>query len=186
MLKADAIAAPRPRSPARYWDSFMLHTVAPRFVYCKHQASKEKSTMLRMKTINEIRYTNLERLVADAGGLTELVEKSNGKLSRPTLDQILKKRTTARGTVKNVGDDLARDIEKCLRLQAGWMDNVHGGQAEALVIPPEFVNAPQLAKLVIQFAQATDHGRMQILRAADLAEKAFIIGDVTAPANNQR
>lgn len=163
----------------------MLHNVAPRFVYCKHQASEDLSTMLRMKTINEIRYANLEKLVADAGGLTELVEKSNGKLSRPTLDQILKKRTTARGTVKNVGDDLARDIEKCLRLQAGWMDNIHGSPVEMLVIPPEFVNAPQIAKLVVQFAQATENGRMQILRAADLAEKAFIIGDITATDNHR-
>lgn len=155
----DATAAPLPLSPAKYSDSFMLQSVAPRYVYCKHQATVKCSKMLRMKTTDEIRYENLQRLVDDAGDLSRLVEKSGGKLNRPTLDQILKRRTTAAGVIKNVGNDLARSIEEALRLERGWMDNDHTPEAAQ---PEEVISPAELAELVMAFCQTDEMGRKGI------------------------
>lgn len=165
----DAIAAPRPLSPAKYSDSFMLQSVAPRYVDCKHQATLKSSKMLSMKTTDEIRYENLQKLVDEAGDLTKLVDKAGGKLSRPTLDQILKKRTTAAGVVKNVGDDLARKIEEALRLERGWMDNEHGAPAQ---VAEYNISPAKLAELVMVYCQANEIGRRGIDAAVEMAKLA--------------
>lgn len=86
-----------------------------------------------MRTIDQIRYNNLLQLVNDRGGLegkglrklVEESEKVGERLSEPTLKQILAHTKTAAGTVKNVGDELARKIETHLGLKPGWMDNDH-------------------------------------------------------------
>lgn len=158
-----AIDAPRPRSSDMYSDSFMLHMVAPRYVDCKHQATNKGSRMLAMKTCDEIRYENLKRLVDEAGGLSRLVEKSNGKLSRPTLYQILERITTAAGTVKNVGDDLARKIEEALKLERGWMDNQENAQA---AMPSKALLPNELIELISLYGQCDQDGRKAILAAA--------------------
>lgn len=154
---------PRPRSTDKYSDSFMLHTVAPRFDNCKHQATNKSSKMLRMKTIDKIRYDNLQKLVSDAGGLSALVEKAkknNKKLSRPTLDQILKKRQTANESTKNVGDELARKIEDALKLDTGWLDNPR----EMVVVSskPSGINAGVLSELIV-LIDKMDEGMQQLL-----------------------
>lgn len=163
----EASATPRPLSPARYSDSFMLQSVAPRYVDCKHQTTLKSSKMLRMKTTDEIRYDNLVKLVEDAGGLSSLVEKSNGRLSRPTLDQILKRRTTAAGVIKNVGDDLARKIEEVLRLERGWMDNEHTKATKPI---ENGVSPAELAELVLVYCQSDEIGRDGIRAAIEAAK----------------
>lgn len=160
--------APRPRSADIYSDSFMLHTVAPSYDQCKHKATIKNSKMLHMKTIDEIRYDNLQRLVRDAGGLSELVEKSGGKLNRPTLDQILKRRKTAAGVDKGVGDELARKIEATLRLERGWMDYSRDEQLSSNEVP---LKPDGLIELITLFWQASDEGRGMILDSARIAPK---------------
>lgn len=130
--------------------------------------------MLYMKTIDEIRYENLDLLISNNGGLTALVEKSGGKLNRATLDQIWRKRTTAAGTIKNVGDDLARNIEISLRLEKGWMDNQKGvvvGETDPTAIP-----SGQLMELVNLFSASTPKGRELIIQSARNAPKLVITG----------
>lgn len=166
----DARAAPRPRSAERYSDSFMLLSVAPSYVDYKHQATSKSSRMLGMKTCDEIRYENLERLVEEAGGLSRLIEKSNGKLNRPTLYQILERVTTAAGTPKNIGDDLARKIEEALKLERGWMDNQENaqlGQSNAVLMPKEVI------ELLTLYSQCNPAGRKLILSAAESAAESF-------------
>lgn len=82
-----------------------------------------------MKTSAEIRYDNLALLVSDAGGLSGLVAKSSMRLNRATLYQILERKQTAGGAEKGIGDELARKIEHCLRLERGWMDWPHSPDA---------------------------------------------------------
>lgn len=172
----DAIAAPRPLSPAKYSDSFMLRSVASRFVYHKHQATSKASKMLCMKTTDEIRYENLQRLVAEAGDLSTLVDRAKGKLSRPTLYQILERKTTAAGVEKNVGDDLARKIEDALRLERGWMDNDHTQPVAAAL--PSF-SPEELADMVMVFCQTNDIGRKGIKAAVETARMAALASSPT-------
>lgn len=171
------MATPRPRLPARYLDSFMLHKVARSYYFRKHKASEFECTIPSMKTIDEIRYKNLKQLVTDAAGpsgdegrgLTALVERAaaNGKkLSRPTLYQILTKRETASGTVKGVGDELARSIEDALKLERGWMDNDHDirtveAQPNAPVVSPD-----KITELITLFLQSSQTGQDFILDSA--------------------
>lgn len=170
--------APRPRSADMYSDSFMLHTVAPSFDDCKHYATDKSSKMLRMKTIAEIRYDNLLTLVNTMGGgdLTEMLKKSKSwhlessenKLSRPTIDQILKRRTTANGVVKNVGDDLARKIEDELRLETGWMDNIHDERDKPSRAAPG-VGPDEISKIVSVYCFSDAIHRQSIMAAVDVA-----------------
>ncbi len=131
-----------------------------------------------MKIIDEIRYENLMSLVLKAAGpagdmgkgLTRLVEEaaSNGKnLSRPTLYQILTKRETSAGSIRQVGSELARDIEEALRLHRGYMDNDHA-QAETDDLG---VSLDRLQKVIALFWQSTIRGQDAILESAELAEK---------------
>lgn len=161
-----AIAAPRPRSSDIYSDSFMLRSVAPSYVDYKHHATFKSSRMLGMKTCDEIRYENLRRLVEEAGGLSRLVEKSNGKLNRPTLYQILERITTAAGTVKNVGDDLARKIEEALKLDRGWMDNAQSAQ---VADPGKLLLPNEVIQLISLYSQCDPDGRRSIMSAAESA-----------------
>lgn len=158
-----AISAPRPRFCDKNSDSFMLHKVAQSYIDCKHQATNKNSRMLGMKTCDEIRYENLKRLVDEAGSLSRLVEKSNGKLSRPTLYQILERVTTAAGTPKNVGDDLARKIEDALRLERGWMDNPENAEPAR---PSVAMMPNEILELISLYSRCDQDGRKAILSAA--------------------
>lgn len=187
----DAICVPRPRLPEMYSDSFMLHNVAPSYVYCKHQATNKSSRMLAMKTIDEIRYSNLEKLVMDAAapgndigkGLSNLVKSANArnkKLSREMLYQILTRRETASGTVRNVGDALARGIEDALRLEHGWMDNDH---SQVQAIPALAIDANTIANIVAVYCQSDEMGRKGILAAVEAAK--HLAGLNTSVGNNK-
>lgn len=174
--------APRPLSADKYSDSFMLLTVAPRYDLGKHRATFKCSRMLHMKTIDEIRYDNLQRLVMEAGGLTELVEKSGNRLSRPTLYQILEKKTTASGAIKNVGDELARKIEEALRLEPGWMDNLSDEErrpAKTSGIRPDIASEI----ILIMGTLSSDAQEMLLGSARDLADSVAIGRD--RPAANE-
>jgi hypothetical protein len=161
-----------------FLDSLTLPIVALSYSQNMHKAIILCSRMLCMKIIDEIRYENLMGLVlkyagpgGDMGkGLTRLVEEaaSNGKtLSRPTLYQILTKRETSAGSVRQVGSELARDIEEALRLNRGYMDNDHA-PAETDDLG---VSLDRLQKVIALFWQSTIRGQDAILESAELAEK---------------
>jgi hypothetical protein len=163
----------------KYSDSFMLHSVAPRFVDYKHQAPEKSSRMLRMKTVQEIRYENLERLVMKAAGeggdlgrglskLVDLAAERGKDLSRPTLYQILTKKKTSGGATRNVGDDLAREIEDALRLERGWMDNEHETQGTSMAAP---AIATDLAELIAVFCHTNELGREAMRSAMKIARQ---------------
>lgn len=182
---ADAIAVPRPRSTDMYSDSFMLYSVAPCYVDYKHKATSESSKMLRMKTATEIRYENLVAIVQSVadGDLTAFVGKGKNwrnmtdkekKDKRSNLDQILKRRTTMSGTVRSVGDGLAREIEKEFGIEPGWLDNSHGAIAEATV--SQF-SPQEIAEFVYIYCCSDENGK-QYLRAAIEQAKERLSSDI--------
>lgn len=79
---------------------------------------------MKMKTISEIRHTNLLELITRFKGVTkfaEVVDRSYSQISQ------IKNRTrhSKTGAPREVGDDLARHIERMCQLEAGWMDRDH-------------------------------------------------------------
>lgn len=172
--------APRPRSTDKYSDSFMLHSVAPRFVYYKHQATNLNSRMLRMKTIAEIRFDNLQKLLADLGNgdLTTMLVKSKNwlsddhkvKLNRANLYQILTKRETAAGATRGIGDDLARKIEYEFDLETGWLDNIHG--ADLVPALPD-VEPDAISEIIAVYLYSDATGRRGIMSAVETAKETL-------------
>ena len=136
--------------------------------------------MLRMRTIEEIRYNNLLRLVNDRGGidgkgLKKLVEESDRfgeKLSSPTLRQILTYTKTAAGTVKNVGDVLARKIEQHLGLETGWMDNDHQAPQASGDDRPEM---DEIFQLLSAYNASSPKHRENIMNSAKFAAERSAI-----------
>jgi len=77
-----------------------------------------------MKSNNEIRLENLHRLIKEAGTQEQLSEVSG--VSRIYLNQIKKQRPDpSTGKTRNVGDALARKLEKGMGKPEGWMDKDH-------------------------------------------------------------
>ena len=85
----------------------------------------------------ELRLDNLERLVAEAGSAAALARLAH--TSDSYLSQIRNRLTTAKGTPRGVGDDLAAKLEKAMGKPHGWMDERHGEGAKNT--EPVFYNA---------------------------------------------
>ena len=81
-----------------------------------------------MKTIDEIRLTNLLALIDSAGSIQAVADATNR--SHAQISQI-KNSAKYGDTGKNraMGDTMARALEKAFQLERGWMDNVHSGSA---------------------------------------------------------
>jgi hypothetical protein len=131
-----------------------------------------------MKIVDEIRYENLLGLVLKAAGpggdigkgITGIVKEAaaNGReLSRPTIYQIVTKKETTAGSKRQVGSDLARDIEEALRLERGYLDNDHSPADE----DGTGVSLDRLQKIIALFWQSTIRGQDVILESAEFAEK---------------
>ncbi len=81
-----------------------------------------------MKTIEQIRVENVRREKKKVGKnsvLADLLEMNESLLSK----------YTGTNPSKKIGDTVARDIEKKLGLELGWLDNVHESDAEQ---PPTY------------------------------------------------
>lgn len=130
--------------------------------------------MLALKTSDEIRLENLQKWVEDAGGLSKFVSLAPRKLSRATLDQILKRRQTANGTTKNVGDELARKIEQALKLPRGAMDHAATAPSTQMVGSAELISAESLVELIQLFGDATAIGKLSIIETARNAPKRLL------------
>lgn len=74
-----------------------------------------------MKAVTEIRRDNLNSLVNRAGSIAELNEQLGRKRNHPSIAQIRNRSDRGNGTHYEMGDKLARDIEKKIRLEL-WLD----------------------------------------------------------------
>lgn len=86
---------------------------------CTFIDSSVCGSVIRMKTIAEIRRENLRSFmnskVQSKKDFAEDLEISPSQLSH----------IVGENYKRNIGDDLARDIERRLELDIGWLDNVH-------------------------------------------------------------
>lgn len=74
-----------------------------------------------MKTINEIRRENARKLRKGVGGnayFANIIEREPTQTSR----------FLGANATKNIGDDMARHIERCFDLPLGWLDTEHQSQ----------------------------------------------------------
>lgn len=96
-----------------------------------------------MISIRDIRRDNLQRLVErydSMKSLNEILDRKDNHLTQ-ILNQSM---NTATGKPKQMGDRLARDIEKKLNLGFGWMDQDHSAE------PPEPKNIVTLDRLDVE------------------------------------
>ena len=72
---------------------------------------------------SQIRLQNLEILIAEAGSGLALARKA--ATSGSYLSQVRRQLPTAKGTPRNVGDELANKLEQAMDKPEGWMDEPH-------------------------------------------------------------
>lgn len=107
---------------------------------------------------SQTRLDNLEILIAEAGSALALAQRAG--TSGSYLSQVRRQLPTAKGTPRNVGDDLAGKLELAMGKPEGWMDQPHadllamikGGQEGA----PNVELAPDIKGLypLISWVQA--------------------------------
>lgn len=131
--------------------------------------------MPAMKTIDEIRRENLVVAIERAGSAAKLAAKA--ELSSAYLSQLKTRQAqSSTGKLRTMGDAVARKIEAAINAPLGWMDRDHSGRPSLALVEPTAApqinfDAVQLAKLIELFVHSTDHGRVQIMDAAESAEK---------------
>lgn len=76
-----------------------------------------------MPTIKEIRRRNLALLEREAGSWAALARAAGTSASY--LSQICTERKTQKGTIRAVGDELAKKLERGMGKPRGWMDTNH-------------------------------------------------------------
>jgi hypothetical protein len=82
--------------------------------------------MPAMKTVAEIRRENLQELIDQTGSIAELNERMGWDRTDPRLTRIRNANVRGdRGKPFQMGDAMAREIERAMGLEEGWMDNVH-------------------------------------------------------------
>jgi transcriptional regulator with XRE-family HTH domain len=85
---------------------------------------------MSMKDINTIRRENLLRLLKEAGTQERLAERC--EVSHIYLNQIKNMRPDpTTGKIRNVGNQLARKLEKGMGKPQGWMDTDHSEKHSA-------------------------------------------------------
>lgn len=107
----------------------------------------------------QVRLSNLETLVAEAGSAASLARIA--RTSESYLSQIRNRLPTAKGTPRSVGDELAAKLEEATGKPHGWMDEPHspaGTGKETTRAAPNAEFGPQVHGLypLISWVQAGD------------------------------
>ena len=77
-----------------------------------------------MKITSETRLENLNLLVKEAGGVTQLAKRAGYKQSS-YLYQIINRTPVQNGKAKNIGSNMASKLEEAMNKPKGWMDQEH-------------------------------------------------------------
>lgn len=109
-----------------------------------------------MKTSQQIRLENFDRLLSEAGSQAALSQRCN--LTAPYVSQLKKRVPLETGAPRSIGDEAARKLEHGMGKPKGWMDADHSGA-------PSFneLNAHE-AQMVTLFRKLTDDDRDEILQ----------------------
>lgn len=81
----------------------------------------------------QVRLSNLELLIAEAGSAAELARLAH--TSESYLSQVRRQLPTPKGTPRSIGDELAEKLERALGKPNGWMDESHEANAFAKKTP---------------------------------------------------
>ena len=88
-------------------------------------------------TINEIRYQNLLMLISEQKTAKALAEQCG--VNESNLSQIKNKKIGTKGKkAKQVGDDLARQLEKGTNKPEGWMDREQSQSDDNIIDPANY------------------------------------------------
>lgn len=136
--------------------------------------------MSHMKTIAEIRLANLETLIAENVNANTVAEL--GETNPIYLSQIRNRAKDSKtGKHRQMGDDMARALERGCKKEVGWMDNTHhaaqpeatpgaAGPAGVYTLTP--ATDPRTAALLDTWASLDDTGKDDCL----LAIRMFVAG----------
>lgn len=123
-----------------------------------------------MKTIEEIRRDNLLKLIEDSGvGITKFSEhlgRSQSQISN------------LKNSVREIGSELAREIERALNLERGWMDNDHTKNE-----PLYTTHDPLIARAMMIMEPMPVYAKELEIRS--LAEKTELIKHANADAEQR-
>lgn len=109
-----------------------------------------------MRQVREIRRDNLQRLLAGYRFQRQFAEATG--LAAAHVSQMVN------GT-RDMGEDVARRVEKALGLPANWMDRVEGSAPESLVIDLEQLPADELG-LLADYRRLTERHREMLRETA--------------------
>lgn len=76
-------------------------------------------------SVFDIRRDNLVKLAKKQGSIAEINTALGRKRADAYLYAVVAKTRNTRGKIKNLGEQMSRQIESALRLPAGWMDQSH-------------------------------------------------------------
>lgn len=97
--------------------------------------------MEHMKTIAEIRLENLRTLVEQKGtqDLVATLSDTNPVYLSQLLNRAVDKKS---GKIRQIGDDMARKLERGCEKETGWMDNIHTHAVAPAATPAFYVAEP--------------------------------------------
>jgi SOS-response transcriptional repressor LexA len=107
---------------------------------------------------SQVRLQNLEILIAEAGSGLNLARKA--ETSGSYLSQVRRQLPTAKGTPRNVGDELASKLEQAMGKPDGWLDEPHEDLLAKVMVKggrkPNVETAPDIKGLypLISWVQA--------------------------------
>lgn len=106
-----------------------------------------------MKTIYDIRYDNLHKLMQAAGGTNAKLAAALGKTHRFTHTYVRK------NDPKNIGTALARSFETLLNKPVGWMDSTHAIASPQLLETLRYIDE----ELWAYYEVATSNEKMALI-----------------------
>ena len=98
-------------------------------------------------SVFDIRRDNLIKLAKKQGSIAEINVALGRKRADAYLYAIVAKTRNTRGKIKNLGEQMARQIETALRLPPGYMDQAHQAVQAANPAPIRSNNAPHSAPM---------------------------------------
>lgn len=110
-----------------------------------------------MRTVQEIRLSNFKLLLAEAGGQTELKQRTT--VPGPYISQ-LDRGVLQKGKPRSIGDVTARKLERGMGKPLGWMDRDH-----SLALLFSELNGLE-GQLVTVYRQLDEGGKNKLLEYA--------------------
>lgn len=105
-----------------------------------------------MRKHNQIRLTNLNLLISEAGSATKLARTAGTNSSY--LSQVRNQLLTQKGTPRAIGDGLAEKLEKSMKKPQGWMDENHSANNTRFEVNTQLGSGFHSLYPLISWAQA--------------------------------